>query len=127
MSAGEIASRPYLDWLSISLAPAIVLVMFPILGVYLASSLSPGSIHLFPSVALEPELYDNFSVYMLVCLVNYGNQSRIQILERVWGSDFRNISTLSRYEVGCDKPLNVPGSTVLSPRIDYPEWMGLRM
>jgi hypothetical protein len=71
------------------------------------------------SVALESAHWSGTPpVYMLVLLVNERNLSRIYLLERVWGSDFRHLSPLSIYRVGVARPrLRIVGATIISPHV----------
>lgn len=68
------------------------------------------------SLVMESALYSQVPpIYMLVLLINEGNLTRLRLLERFWGSDFRCLSPRSVYRVGCAiRNLPIPGATFVS-------------
>jgi hypothetical protein len=77
-----------------------------------------AAVHLPSHLEFEPDLYHNFSIYLVNLVVNPSNLTRVYTSHQVWGSDFARLSPLSVYAIGTHTTLLNISTTVISPSPD---------
>jgi hypothetical protein len=110
---------PTTDWYSFAYLPLVLVACLFCITLFpdTPSAFTPAD-----PVELEPDLYRNLSLYMLVLLINPGNVSRMAVARAAWHNDFKALAPRSVFRVGMEalpSETPLPDAALVSPTRPY--------
>jgi hypothetical protein len=115
------AAPPTTDWYSFTYLPLVLAAAFTCLTLFVSIP-GFGTSTLPCPLELEPDLYRNMSIYMLVLLINPNNPSRMAVARAAWHRDFKALSPKSIFRVGMESlpsSSTFPDAPLVSPKRPY--------